>query len=448
MSIIAALRQANSQVEAVKEYFRITIPSIDAHSKAIMDKNYIGFLLYQYPAILELDEEHADIKEKFMNVFTKLIEIVKQERTEKGLAVTFRVKDQMDINQAQQVIGFLESAEEYVKARDMMHMHLCNVHMLIMVKFEQFIADIFRFLIERYPDKYLAGRQMKYSDIVEKNIDSIKKELIQKEIDAMMYKPFGDWFAEIKSYNTNIGLDDDTLCDFKEAYFRRNIIVHNNCIVNTQYLSGVNGTRHECAAIDSVLKTDKIYIEHIFEVVQITMYAITISLLKILSQEEIKKALSQLFDMGFRHLQRGEWNISEYVFRNLKSQRETDAQMRAKSLVNYWISIIHVDGYDAVNDEIAKCDFSAHSEIFIFAKMILLRDYDKATIVLKKIFNDVITPAELDTWPLFIDYRKSLQYEMFRKEYEADFSVHKFIQPQPEQDEMTQENNSITKDVS
>ena len=73
--------------------------------------------------------------------------------------------------------------------------------------------------------------------------------------------------------------------------------------------------------------------------------------------------------------------------------------------------------FDKIKVEIEGKDFSAMNASIRMAKEILLENYDDAVVLLDEALLSGLTPDNVETWPLFIQFRKTQYYKEFRKKY-------------------------------
>ena len=100
------------------------------------------------------------------------------------------------------------------------------------------------------------------------------------------------------------------------------------------------------------------------------------------------------------------------------------------SKVNMWISEIEVNGLECVKKEIELLDTSALDKQFLLAKLTLLKDYPKATSIVEELLTKKeLQYSALETWPLFKHYRKTEEYDSFRKNH-PDLCGIKAVEPQ------------------
>lgn len=102
---------------------------------------------------------------------------------------------------------------------------------------------IFRYLLEAYPNAYLSDKSISYAELINLNVglQEIRNHFIDNEIEEIMRKPISDWYKLISDkHKVKYAFDNDTFSAFKKVYYRRNLIVHNQGIINDTYLRNTN----------------------------------------------------------------------------------------------------------------------------------------------------------------------------------------------------------------
>ena len=78
-----------------------------------------------------------------------------------------------------------------------------------------------------FPEAYLKDKSITYSELVSLNsdIEDIKAAFIESEIDEFMRKPLKDWYNTFEQKHKIHFKFGDEFEQFKEIYYRRNVVV-------------------------------------------------------------------------------------------------------------------------------------------------------------------------------------------------------------------------------
>ena len=176
---------------------------------------------------------------------------------------------------------------------------------MLLIKYEECIAGIFKLLIENYPDAYLSDKSITYSELLsfEKDLQQVKQRLIDRETDEFMRMPVKEWYIEFnKRHKFNVDILEKMLNDFIPIYYIRNIIVHNKSIVNETYKQNVN---------DDKKIGDEIYIDDEFfnSAVSKTLTLIfaTFWSFNLLIKNRSADLYNYLFKQGYDYMIKQQW---------------------------------------------------------------------------------------------------------------------------------------------
>lgn len=134
--------------------------------------------------------------------------------------------------------------------------------------------------------------------------------------------------------------------------------------------------------------------------------------------DDIARYLSFLFTAGFNHMLEGDWKIGKFIFSTLSQderQKEIDIVF---SQINFWICRKNSGEFKDIKGEIEQVDYSAMNASVKMAKEMLLNNYDLGTAFLEEAIKaGQLTPDVVETWPIFIQYRKTNQYKQFKERH-------------------------------
>ena len=284
----------------------------------------------------------------------------------------------------------------------------------MLIRLESFFQNYFEWLVKKYPEKYLQDKSIKYTEILKYDFDGVKQQLTREASDAIVSQPLREWIKNIRAHKYKLDSLNPYFDELNEMYYRRNIIVHNNSEVNRMYLSNVK----ECsAALGTRLITDKAYIMNAYSTSMIIVYGLLYATLKS-NPDDIARYLSFLFTAGFNHMLEGDWKIGKFIFSTLSQderQKEIDIVF---SQINFWICRKNSGEFKDIKGEIEQVDYSAMNASVKMAKEMLLNNYDLGTAFLEEAIKaGQLTPDVVETWPIFIQYRKTNQYKQFKERH-------------------------------
>lgn len=392
-------------ISFLKHFYETQKDYINRKSKTGMKENQTGFLLDVYLNVLVHGSDEEKERSTFKNLETfakKHIEIIET----KDATVTFSTKTKIE--------SVSDTSKKYRKFQAMPAIHIDNTVVMLITRFEEFIADYIRYIFIKYPQKYLDKQTICFSEITETNYTDIKEKILNREIDEIMRKSYTVWFDLFKEHKMNV---DCCSCEYDfltELYATRNIIVHNRGIVNEQYLKNVKTSKY---VLGEKIYIDNSYILKAFECIKTIILCIYIEGIR-LDKQNADKHIQLAFNSAFDELSMKNFNTSKTVFYSLYKSDFSDEITRYMSKVNCWIAQIELNGLSEVKTEIENFDVSALNISFLLAKNILLLKFKEATNVIEEMYQKKeLTSLEIEKWPLFFKYRESEEYNKFKLEH-------------------------------
>lgn len=112
----------------------------------------------------------------------------------------------------------------------------------LVTEFEQFLGRAISIIFEKFPNYLMAvDKNMSYREILScKKIDNLKEKIIEQEVNVVISRKIDDVSKFLKN---TFCFDIKTFPNykkFKERFYRRHIVIHNNCYPNEKYRKGTN----------------------------------------------------------------------------------------------------------------------------------------------------------------------------------------------------------------
>lgn len=426
MELQFVLQNAALSIESLKDYYFSQIDKttkdvekkIEKYAPGVMIDKYLYAMATKQEELLD-DEIGIAVKE----LAQKLLMDITINEMEVGYSISYKINEEF-ANNSKYEFDPSTAAREYRKLSERIEILNNSTLISLLIKYEETIAGIFKYIISKFPSAYLNNKTLSYSEIMEinSNIDSVKEILLEREIDEIMRMPISDWYKILKEkHKINFDNLDEYFSEFKEIYYRRNILVHNKGRINISYLNGIGEKAHGELKQGMLLSVDKDYLNNAFKLTYIMIYGTILSVSSIC--KDAFTLHDSLHNYAFQHMIDKEWEISYYIYRNIMNKKTPttpfiDIEMRK---INYWISIKNLNGLDEIREDVLSYDVSAMEGQFKIAKASLLNDFHETNSLLAIYLNTQIYPQNIENWPLFIQYRKSNEYKKFKKEHASDF---------------------------
>lgn len=421
--MVILLREALERLSSLQNFYKMQKKTIDATAKAGMDRNRLGSELDAYFNALVGYYDKVKENEDFCKFEEKILSQI--EIHESGMEnghghVSFRYKNLEPLVSQGIELNVKTAAVTYRQFADMPIIHGNNALIMLITRFEEFLSSFFTTLYCMYPQKYLDTQQIAFSEIIDKGIDEVKDIIVSREIESLMRKSYTEWFDLLKTHGILLEECKDEINILKEAYARRNILVHNSGVVNSSYLKNAPNSS---AKIGDKLKASEAYLDRAFSAIQIIIFTIHIEAAKLI-KDKAADYISKVFDTAFDWLQKGEYHLSKSVFKSIYTSKYADSLTKQMAQVNYWIAKSEEDGAESIKEAVAAFDVLSLQSIFSVAKGLLLQNFDKVDTLIEELYKkEDIYPYMIEEWPLFKNYRTTEYYTKFKEKHAEDFVI-------------------------
>ena len=425
------LKNTIRSIDNLQEYYILQLDSVTSHINKQLPKYYNSvilelFFISKIPGInlsevLDNDKSFFDTEmlPKIIDEILDSYEIVDEDDETWKVKYTLKHIGNLSKQNVPNPYLAIEKSLELKKQNTILNK---SVLMMLLVKYEEAISGIYKFLLEKYPAAYLNEKNITYAELFSDNADIsyIKQKFVDHEIESFMRQPLIEWYKTfINTHAMKFSIDSDEFKRFKEIYYRRNLVVHNQNVVNDNYLknSGNDGVK-----IGDILDIDDEYIKNAFSTVLIIIYE-TFWRLVHTSKNEHDILVDVMFERGYIYMVKNQWEISKFIFEMLMEDDNQRASIKMCERINYWISIKNSEGMENIRNEIENLDLSAMQEKFIVAKYALLDDFQQVSVALERTINDGIMSNDIVEWPLFKQYRETEEYKVFLEKHKELFDV-------------------------
>ena len=268
---------------------------------------------------------------------------------------------------------------------------------------------------ERLPDKdssiYLS--ELKLCADIDEAIDFILGKKVDSIISEGLKKQ--KWFLQ----NTlQIDLKEKIINwdIINEAIERRNIIVHNNSIIDKKYLRSVNLSvvpekRTEIQEGEKIGVTTE-YFKRAYDEILIAGIVLVQSFWRKWMKDDVSKADTRLINSMVKLLAREEWSIAERIGLFSKDVKASNKENRLILNINYCQSLKWQGKNAALGEELNKFDEANLQPKFMVALSALKSDKDGFYKNLKKaVARRQISQGDFDNWPLFRELRQDVEYD-------------------------------------
>ncbi len=417
------LREALEEIETLQEYYNSQKNHVKEYVEQNIEKYRYGLTIDRFflKQVMVKDGDFQNLEKEQISIDEIITEYSIEEKDE-GYYVTYKLNPEMDFSLYE--MDPQMARKEAIKLIKQPSILNESVLMMLMVKFEEAISSIYRFLIEAYPQAYLSDKSINYTELIslESNIDVIMERFVSREIEDFMRLPISEWFKSFKTkHRVTFCFEGEEFEQFKEVYHRRNLVVHNQGKVNDIY---INNTGNKDIDIGTKLTTDDEYLRDAFIKTRKILVGTFWGLRK--TANDLEELHLYLFDRGYDYLSGKEWDVAAYIYRMLLEEEGLNDENRKLDQINLWIAIKNEKGVEEIKTDVKQLDVSAMKSRFAVAKHALLDEFDCVTNMLEDIIEKEIPARYIEEWPLFLQYRETEQYTLFVDNHKSLFDIKEY----------------------
>lgn len=320
--------------------------------------------------------------------------------------------------------------------------------------YDAFIADLLESAYVLKPQLLNAcEKEFSFSEIMQfENIEKIKHHVIEKDVESILRESHIKQF-EILSNRFKVELTKDlpSYNDFVEITERRNLFVHTNGRVSSQYLKVCRDRpfdhKDKDVQIGEELSATPAYVEHCYNI----LFEIGLKLGQVLwrkLENDLEKADDLLINIGYDLIKSKKYSLACVIldFSSKPYVKHFNKESEYVLCVNRALAYYLQDDKEKCNSIINEIDWSGADLRFRLANKVLLEQYDEASDLMKKIGNNSDIRLGYAEWPLFNNYRKTQQFkDIFKEIFGCDFE---YNDTQPtEWEDVIQEAANMIKEV-
>lgn len=298
-------------------------------------------------------------------------------------------------------------------------------------QYDSYLNQLLRILFNIRPE-YInnSDRELTFADLNNFNsIEEAREFIIEKEVESVLRKSHSEHFTYLEN---KIGMplkkDLPIWKTFIEITERRNLFVHCDGIVSSQYIKVCkeNKCLPKDVELNQRLVADLEYFNSAYECLYEITTKLTHTIWRKLINEDIKQADEKLNEICYGLLADGQFKLADILldFACKQTKHYNDATKNLY-IVNKSLSQYLQDNKENALEIINSKDWSASSDDFKMAHLILSEKVDEVYSLMKKIGNEgVVHKENYKTWPLFYKLRKEEKFKKLYKEiFKEDYKV-------------------------
>ncbi|OCI31036.1 hypothetical protein OERS_22460 [Oerskovia enterophila] len=278
--------------------------------------------------------------------------------------------------------------------------------------FEMFIADLANYAYREFPAALsLSGASFTWQDVTShSSIESLREQTIERAVNEMLRASFDDWLATFeKKFSVAVPSVVREVA-VREVFQRRNLVVHNDSVVNELYREKVRGLP-ECPPVGVQLVVDAEYLRDAAD----RLWATAWHLAWAFGDKLIKGGDREIFEMficnvPYRHLEDKRYRAIEFAdcAHVVRSVKDEGNALILK--VNVWLAKKRLGKFDECRDEIVAWPTAHLSPQYQLARLALLDQLEEGMALVEEIrYTKNLSFTSWYTWPLLEELR---EYEL------------------------------------
>lgn len=437
--MLEELQETIIAIESLEEYYLNSIRNVQ-EMKINTEKQYeIGLLvddkLKEAIALKDFNEiENAvnGLMEMKLSNGIRVSEYItvncEKDSEDEILSISYSIKQESGINS--QFVDPKNARREYNKVEQYENILVSSTLSNVIIIFERYLASVYKALILVNPKKYFENQKIEIASIFNKNVKDIVIECVQREVESNMFDSLKTLELISQKENINVNRYRNILDEFEEIYYRRNLYIHNNGIVNNIYLSNIKGKFKKNTKVNQKLVTDEIYLRNainmLYKIVCTLFYEVQLSY-----NPKYEKWQTSLGNIGFDFLQNKNYDVAEQLYFILSSYKQLCFKDKATYRINYINALKQQGKTENVKKELNELDVSIATDAYKIAKLCLEDKNKEVYEAISKNYPEPFTADLIRDWPLFINFRETEYYTIFVKEHQEDFGFFVFEFEEP-----------------
>lgn len=296
-------------------------------------------------------------------------------------------------------------------------------------QYDAFLNQLLRILFELRPE-YInnSERELTFSQLMKFNsLEEAKEYVIEKEVESVLRKSHTEHFEYLESkLKITLRKDLPIWQTFIEITERRNLFVHCDGRVSNQYLKVCKDQNCKIGEVklNQRLEIDPEYFKKAYECIFELSTKLTHTIWRKLIKQDLEDADRKLNNLCYQLLVDKQFNLADILLDfAYKQPKHFNDLTRNLFTVNKALSLYLQNRKTEAATSINTKDWSASSDAFRLAHLVITEDFDSAYLLMKKIGKSGdVKMVEYRTWPLFNNIRKEQKFkeiylEIFGEEY-------------------------------
>lgn len=297
-----------------------------------------------------------------------------------------------------------------------------NFVVSIVSQFDTYIGDLMRCIFEVKPEIINnSERQLSFSELrTFGGISDAREYIVEKEIESVLRESHTDQFKWFENkLNLKLRKDLPAWKGFIELTQRRNLFVHNDGKVSSQYLTicKMNDVKLDPKIkVGDKLNSDKDYFENAFN----CLFEIGLKLNQVfrrsLLPNELSEADKSFLNITFELIHNKQYELAKvlYDFGDKYIHKYSNQDTELRILLNRAQTYKWIGERDKCVEIVKSRDWSAYSDLFKMSSSVLVDDFSAAADYMRTIGNNekIIHRTHYNDWPIFKEFIKTEEFQL------------------------------------
>lgn len=346
--------------------------------------------------------------------------LVKEIPLEKNIDTDKKIeKAKRDINEATYNY-FAPFRSHLLKSRQLILLFRSAI-VILKSYYDSLLTDLLDYYYRMYKKSIKKEKKFTTDDLLKYcSIEDLIDDIICEKVNSMILQPIKKTLSMIEqNEDLKINLYKEGIINWdivEELFQRRNIIVHNDGIINKHYLNNINKNldflKKQELKEGCEITIDKKYFLNVFNELFLVGIIIIQKFWRKFDKDKLKDANKILIEDMYDLLIDKEWKIVERLGIFSRSINIKDKDDRLYMDFNYLQSLKWQKKEDLLNEELKKYKVDELRPIYKLAIYALMSDKNNFYKNIKNaIIVDEITREGFFLWPLFREFRKDKDYK-------------------------------------
>src|SRR5574343_11925 len=370
--------------------------------------------------ILLLEPHNKKANSKFEEFIDKNAEKIENENGTKSIAVKYedaRIFEQLSKNSEISRLAMKIIPE--------------SLFVSLISQYNSYLNKLLKILFKTRPE-YInnSERELSFSQLIQfDSIETAREYVIEKEVETILRKSHSEHFDYLESkLAMPLRKDLPIWQTFIEITERRNLFVHCDGIVSNQYLKVCKENKCDIKNIklNERLNVDIVYFRKAYDCLYELSTKLTHTIWRKLIKNDIENADKSLNEICYSLLTSGQFDLADILLDfACKQTKHFNDSSKNIFIVNKSLSNYLNEKEENAKQIISSKDWSASSDDFKLANLIITEKYDEVFELMKKIGSTgVVDKENYKTWPLFYKLRKETKFkETFKEIFNEDYTV-------------------------